>query len=98
MVLEDRSAEAYLEGVWALKQCAAMSGSPSWKPDASRRVVGWAAKVPKLVDIDAVLGLADKDWIYATDAIKEFMDLVGVPNIERRHDREGSPYRRSNMQ
>lgn len=96
MVLQDRSAKAYREGVWALRQCASLSGSPSWKADAARRVVSWAAEI-RPVDVEAVLALADKDWVYATDAIEEFMDLVGVPNVGGDAIADVYRYRRGKM-
>lgn len=81
VVLDDLAAQDSREGSWALEQCAALADSPIWRFDAARRVVAWAAEVPKAVAVEEVLALLNKDWVLATEAASEFTDLIGVPDV-----------------
>ncbi len=80
-VLNDLAAQDPREGSWALEQSAALADSPIWRFDTARRVVAWAAEVPKAVAVEDVLALLNKDWVLATEAATEFTRLIGVPDL-----------------
>jgi hypothetical protein len=44
-------------------------------------VVAWAAQIPKVVAVEDVLALLNKDWILATEAAAEFTRLIGIPDV-----------------
>lgn len=82
VVLNDLIAQDAREGGWALEQCAALAGSPIWRIDAARRVVEWAARIPKVIDAEDVLALFNKHWVLATEAAAEFTVSIGIPDID----------------
>ncbi len=84
VVLNDKNADNYPEGEWALKECFTMAGSPSWKDEAAQRVQRWAARIPEVVTAEAVLGMLNRTWIHAEDAVAEFVELLGIPPVNVR--------------
>jgi hypothetical protein len=80
-VLNDLIAQDSREGAWALERCVSLADSPIWRFDAARRVVAWAAQIPKVVAVEDVLALLNKDWVLATEAAAEFTRLIGVPDV-----------------
>lgn len=40
-----------------------------------------SAQIPKVVEVEAVLTLLNKNWILATEAAAEFTRLIEVPDV-----------------
>ncbi len=81
-VLNDLIAQDSREGSWALEQCVALADSPIWRFDAAQRVVAWAAQIPKVVGVEDVLTLLNRNWVLATEAAAEFTRVIGVPDVD----------------
>jgi hypothetical protein len=65
-VLNDLIVQDSREGSWALERCVALADSPIWRFDATQRGVASSAQIPKVVEVEDVLTLLNKNWILAT--------------------------------
>jgi hypothetical protein len=80
-VLNDLIARDSREGSWALERCVAFADSPIWRFDATQRVVACRPRSRRVVEVEAVLTLLNKNWILATEAAAEFTRLIEVPDV-----------------
>jgi len=83
-VINPRGAEGLIEGMWALEQCREGSGSRPWKPQVVEHVAAWLAKLGRATSAEDVLRILDRDWVYPEEGVREFVQLLGIPDIDWR--------------
>lgn len=79
LVLNERVARVYKEGMWALKECEAFAGSAEWRPLAAASAARWASLIPQSVAVDDVLEILNRDWYYPEEAALDLLDALGTP-------------------